>query len=168
MSLEAARGGSGGPAVAEPGALDELAKDDEGGGEEEVEVDDRAGRLNPCARRFRGPPFRRRGAGAGFSPGIFVVGSSRSRPRSSSQTRASSRPISACCSATVARSSSISAAWRTSRSTSSACLSAPTTARSSAMPASLPASRPSVNPLPTHEPKQLRLDYGVDRIVLLE
>ena len=97
------------------------------------------GRLNPCSRRFRGPSFRRRGVAAGFRPGIFVVGSSRSRCASSSRTRASSRPISACCSATVACNRSSSAAWRTTRSTSSACVSAPTTARSSAMPPVYPA-----------------------------
>ncbi len=38
--LETASGGPGGPAVAEPCALDELAQDDWGGGQGEVEGDD--------------------------------------------------------------------------------------------------------------------------------
>src|SRR3954463_6960257 len=47
--LEASRGGTCGPAIAQACALDELAEDDEGGGEEELEVDDRLALLGAAS-----------------------------------------------------------------------------------------------------------------------
>src|SRR5438045_969827 len=47
--LEAARGGPGGPAVAPAGVLDQQADDHQGGGQEQVEVHDRAGLLGAAA-----------------------------------------------------------------------------------------------------------------------